>query len=720
MKRSPFALLLLLALCPIWLNAQYKVIRILNSSGKALENVRVSDSKHTFYSDARGLITVPISADTLAFSRLGYRDMRLTPHEIYLADYIVVMQTQDIEHPLIRVREMEYRSALPALDAQLIHPDTNAATMAGAELLLATSSFSSTDSKLLGERQTVSLLGSLSRHTLVMLDGLALNAAGEAFDFSKIPVSQIERIEIIKGNSSAYGGSAAIGGIVNIVSKAPNRAKRADLGMSGWMGSFAMQRQQYQFSLLHKAWALSAHYEHYQAENDFRYEAWWDQDSQYTRKHNAKTADKIFIKSSVQSDTQSLEYSLSQGSFLRELPGPINFLDLYDDSRMSGAHWYHSLKHQWQGQNLNNAAQAFHQSDGSSFQNLASSNAINPNHYSQAQINRGLQNSLSWIWQESSLQATAEYKEMHYKFTQYDVYNSGSTSVKGERDNLAFGLRAGQKYHFKWTDGNSQLSWRKDLYDDEQHDSWRAEQDISYQTAIKYSIGGTYGTAFTVPSLYDMYWIGDSETQGNPDLNSESSEGFSIRSALEHADWQLRAAYYFNEVQDLIQWRQIFLFGSSWKPFNVGTAKISNYEAEGMWQVSKHLSLKGSLTINEAKDYSINEDGSPSATFDKYLTYTPKRKVQLSAKIADEKQSLTAHWTYTGEQYSTADNLIDPLKGFANLDLELMRKFTIKNLSITLEARLNNILNKHYEIYAYIPQPGFNWAGGIRMEYGFY
>lgn len=718
MKRALIAMLIL-ALSPLFLNAQYIRVRVLNSQRKPIENVRVI-SGETFFSDAEGLVRVYMPADSVAFSRLGYMDQKLSLDQIARADYLVIMQVQEIELPTIRVRALQYHSFSPALDTQLIHPDTNASTTGSAELLLNTSSFSSSDSKFLGERQTLSLLGSLNRHTLVMLDGVALNSAGEAFDFSKIPVSQIERIEIIKGNASAYGGSAAIGGIVNIVSKSPSRMKQADFALSGNFGSYAMQAQQYQISLMQAAWALSAHYTHYYARNDFRYDTWWDHTMHPKRQHNAKTADSFFIKSSLQAKEQNLEYTLSQGSFVRELPGPINFLELYDDSHMSGTHWYHSLMHAWQYQNLDSQVQAFYQSDGSSYRNQEPTNAINRNHYAQEQINFGIQNRLSWSWRESWVEGIGEYKSLDYKFTQYAVPPLRASLAQGERENFAFGLKAAQKYALYSFDGSTQLSVRRDFSNEQGHNSWRMEQEFSHAAQLKYSLGASLGTAFSLPSLYDMYWIGDSETQGNPLLKNESSNGYNLRASIEASSWQINTAYYYNEIDDLIQWRQVYLYGTSWKPFNVGTAKIHNYEAEGSWQLHRLLSLMASITYTDARDYSLNSDGSPAATYGKYLSYTPKHKAQVSLKIADELSACTLQWGITGEQYSTPDNLIDPLPGFGNLDLQFMRKIKFRRLNLVLDAKLNNILDQRYEVYAYIPQPGFNWAGGINLSYNLY
>src|SRR5690554_2048021 len=192
-------LLVILLFLMLPLLAQNYVLRIEDSQGSPLAHVKVRGSKTTVISDENGNVSISLSGETLHFSRLGYEDLSISSKEIPQT-MIIVMQAKAIEHPMIRVHEREPRGATPALDIHLIHPDTNSRALGSADLLLNSVSFASSDNRLIGERQTLSLLGSLNRHTLVMLDGVALNTAGEAFDFSKIPVSQIERIEIIKGN----------------------------------------------------------------------------------------------------------------------------------------------------------------------------------------------------------------------------------------------------------------------------------------------------------------------------------------------------------------------------------------------------------------------------------------------------------------------------------------------------------------------------------------
>lgn len=66
------------------------------------------------------------------------------------------------------------------------------------------------------------LRGMPSRHTLVLTDGLPLlGGQSDEFGLLQTPPLDLQRIELIKGAASALYGGAALGGVLNIVSKSP-------------------------------------------------------------------------------------------------------------------------------------------------------------------------------------------------------------------------------------------------------------------------------------------------------------------------------------------------------------------------------------------------------------------------------------------------------------------------------------------------------------------
>lgn len=71
-------------------------------------------------------------------------------------------------------------------------------------------------------------------HTLILVDGQRVVGRKDGtFDLSRISVDAIERIEIVKGASSALYGSDALGGVVNIITRRAREPLQADLSARG-------------------------------------------------------------------------------------------------------------------------------------------------------------------------------------------------------------------------------------------------------------------------------------------------------------------------------------------------------------------------------------------------------------------------------------------------------------------------------------------------------
>lgn len=71
-----------------------------------------------------------------------------------------------------------------------------------------------------GTLTSLFLRGAESRHTAVVIDGVKVNPINIGnFDFGGLPISNIERIEVLRGEQSALWGSSAMGGVVYITTK---------------------------------------------------------------------------------------------------------------------------------------------------------------------------------------------------------------------------------------------------------------------------------------------------------------------------------------------------------------------------------------------------------------------------------------------------------------------------------------------------------------------
>lgn len=70
-----------------------------------------------------------------------------------------------------------------------------------------------------GQAKTLSMRGAAPNGVMVMLDGTPLGYGGGA-DLSQLPLAIIDRFEVLRGGGSRYG-SGALGGVVNVVTRAP-------------------------------------------------------------------------------------------------------------------------------------------------------------------------------------------------------------------------------------------------------------------------------------------------------------------------------------------------------------------------------------------------------------------------------------------------------------------------------------------------------------------
>ncbi|MBP7778380.1 MAG: TonB-dependent receptor [Acidobacteria bacterium] len=102
--------------------------------------------------------------------------------------------------------------------------------------------------------------GGESDFTLVLVDGVRVNAFGGGLDLSQVPIADAERIEVVRGPQSALYGSDAIGGVIQILTprggplagtvflegggrEALNGAASVQAGTRGWRGAASIAHQ---------------------------------------------------------------------------------------------------------------------------------------------------------------------------------------------------------------------------------------------------------------------------------------------------------------------------------------------------------------------------------------------------------------------------------------------------------------------------------------------
>lgn len=87
-----------------------------------------------------------------------------------------------------------------------------------------------------GTNQNVFMRGSNSNQVAVMIDGVRVNDSSSpnaAIDLSEISLANVERVEIIRGSHSTMFGGAAVGGVINIITR---KGRDGFHDLTSWQG----------------------------------------------------------------------------------------------------------------------------------------------------------------------------------------------------------------------------------------------------------------------------------------------------------------------------------------------------------------------------------------------------------------------------------------------------------------------------------------------------
>jgi outer membrane cobalamin receptor len=391
--------------------------------------------------------------------------------------------------------------------------------------------------------------GSSAAQVLILLDGTRLNSPRDgAFNLTDLPIAlgDIERIEVVRGPSSALYGADAVGGVVNIITKKPEENRTSLSNVIGSHGYDSLSANQ-----SGKAGKVY-----------------------YTVTAGRETSDGFRLNSDLEQYTGGgkIGYELSQGSSLEltsnhiakeiGVPGSTDwttpFARQWTRSAITGAGYRTKLS-----QELEVKFNASYNTDTLTFRRDLSTPGSRHTSYAE-----GADAQLNWLVNGSNaVTVGAEAKGNRVKSA-----DSGDHSTR---------LLAGYL--------QDELSINEQLlvlvggrYDDH---SVYANQ-FSPRASARYLIAssGTIirvsaGRSFRAPTFNDLYWTDAYGNIGNPDLKPETAKEY--EGSIEQPFGKkagVKVTGFTRRVKDLIDWQQYAPF--VYQPKNIGRAKIRGVEAE--------------------------------------------------------------------------------------------------------------------------------------------
>jgi vitamin B12 transporter len=504
-----------------------------------------------------------------------------------------------------------------------------------------------------GQSTSLFLRGTNSNQVLVLIDGVRVASSNSGqFDFAHLPVEQIERVEIVRGPRASWWGSDAIGGVIQVFTRDPAGASAsARAGSYGRYGATAAFGARGDAGTFGVALGLDS-MDGYSAQNErgFGYDP--DDDGYHNR--NAS------LRGTLALGTQTLGASLLRTDADVEFDeGRTDALNQSVGIALSGplaARWTHALT----------AGHAREDLDTPAFFGVFESR----------------RETLDWQHALAAADATTVsfgVNYVHEAGASIDTFG-GSAAYDRSRSNRA--LHAGVAHEAGPFD--VELAGRHD-------DSSTFGGESTFQAAAGWRFDGgrlfaSYGEGFRAPTLSELYFPGfDGLFAGNPDLDPERSH-----SAEFGADWTpaagltLGARAYRTRVRNLIAFE-----GPNLSAINIGRAAIDGVElaaafARDAWRVDAHATFQDA----ENRDTGLDLLRRPARKLAASATCTPIDDLDVGVEglLASERRDFGAS-----------------LPGYGLLNLRVAWRFAP---AWRLDARVENVLDKDYELAA-----GFNTPG---------
>ena len=217
---------------------------------------------------------------------------------------------------------------------------------------------------------------------------------------------------------------------------------------------------------------------------------------------------------------------------------------------------------------------------------------------------------------------------------------------------------------------------------------------------------GSVGTGFKAPTLNELYVSYPAfGFFANPALKPETSLGYDVgvEQTLAHGRVSFGATWFHNDIKNLITDNATFTTN-----INVGRATTSGVESFAQWRPSGRLTLRGDYTYTRAWDDILNEE----------LLRRPRNKATLAAEWqATSKATLTATVLYVGPWIDgnrdfTIPRLTAP--GYTTVNLTAEHR---ASAHWTLFGRLTNLLDRHYQDPVGFLAPGLGAFGGVKATF---
>ena len=522
------------------------------------------------------------------------------------------------------------------------------------------------------------------QNTLVLLDGQRISENEQAsVNWTAIPLSSIERIEIMRGSGAVLYGGGATGGTINVITQAPRKnSKRAILGAGG--GSYSTGDYRAGFNLAGEKLGIVVNASHLETDN-YR-------DSNRLRQQNAQ-AD---LRYSGERGTLYAKFGSDDQQLL--LPNALTEAQIAVDRRQAGAPFGSFAKLSGGYVNLGgelklgdaefalNAGFRARESDAALFLTTGHSvtaRSLTPRvklPFAIAGSKHTLVAGVDWEdWDSDGTAAPTFFSTLKRPLsTQRNraAYFQDSIALSD-----ATVLSAGARLH-RTTFGTNDVA---------SGTAASSTRDLrAFEIAARHRLGGPvavygkFGNSFRVPNVNDNYSL---FTGTVAQLEPQTSHDREIGADLTLGRASYRLALYEMAVNNEIHFNPV-----TFSNVNLPPTRRNGFELEGKWRMTSGLSAFANYTHAVAK---FRE----GAFANNDVPLVPRHAAKLGATWeVMPRTRINALATYTGEQLfdnDEANTFGRRMPGYILVDAKLTHEYQ----GWLLNAGVKNLFNREYFSY---------------------
>ena len=518
----------------------------------------------------------------------------------------------------------------------------------------------------IGKLASAFIRGAESRHTLVLVDGVAINNLNFSLaSLEHIPLSNVERIEIVRGNVSSLYGSAALGGVIRIFTREAGKDSFANLTLQA--GSRGLVQVQAGAGIkLGSGTRLSI-----SAENltDKGFNA-IDQGKRAGTNPDIDGYSRRTVSVGVSQDIGIGKISLTANESTGVNAYDSEFGPASQADESSFALQSASLTGRFiLGKGLELDAGLSSGSDKLKADVTAFAYFVNS-------FSDSANVSLRWQFAPGNT-VTAGVESTRQRIESDTVYNASNRQVNS--------VRAGYVGDFQRHE--IQLNVRQDRYSDfGTAATWLV--GYGYRLTDAWRVNASASTGFNAPTFNDLYF----PFGGNPNLRAEQMQSRELGLRYVADAMQARAVWFSNRFTDLIG------NDANFNRVNINQARNEGLEFtyQGSWGATR---MQAGLTLQDPVDLSTNS--------------RLARRAAVLGNIGLARDmgawSAGANLRYSGERPDRSNTL----SGYSVLDLTLGHALS---RDVKLFGRIDNLLDARYEtVYGY-QQPGIGVFAGVTWQ----